>query len=81
MFHDLRRTALSDWLYSGMSIMDVMILAGHAKIETTQKFYLDVKDDLINRARASKTQQIDQNLLEICCSTDLAPVRNKAQKL
>lgn len=64
MFHDLRRTALWDWLHSGMSIMDDMFLAGHAKLETTQKFYLDVKDDLINRARASKTQKIDQNLLQ-----------------
>jgi len=73
-FHDLRRTALSDWLQSGMSILDVMRLAGHASIDTTQKFYLEISEDMVNRARASKALQIDENLLQICCKSN--PAKN-----
>lgn len=50
-FHDLRRTALSMWLSSGLSEFEVMTLAGHAKFETTRKFYLAVSNDLVSRAR------------------------------
>lgn len=67
-FHDLRRTALSDWLMNGMSVFDVMNLAGHANVATTQQFYLAISSDLLARARQTKTQVIDGNLLQICCS-------------
>ncbi len=52
-FHDLRRTTLSNWLASGMSEYDVMILAGHASFSTTHEFYLAVRRDLVDRARQS----------------------------
>ena len=52
-FHDLRRTCLSNWLDSGLSEFEVMNLAGHAKFETTRRFYLAVNDKLIGRARAA----------------------------
>jgi integrase len=52
-FHDLRRTCLSNWVYAGMSEFDVMNLAGHAKFETTRKFYLAVDNKLITKARAA----------------------------
>lgn len=57
-FHDLRRTALSNWLANGMSERDVMVLAGHSSFQTTHQFYLAVADDLVDRAR----QAISQNL-------------------
>jgi integrase len=50
-FHDLRRTALSNWLVSGMSEYDVMTLAGHSNFSTTHSFYLAVNQDVIDRAR------------------------------
>jgi len=54
-FHDLRRTALSRWFANGLSEYDVMNLAGHADFETTHRFYLAVRTDLIDRARAATT--------------------------
>jgi len=50
-FHDLRRTVLSNWLANGMSEHDVMRLAGHADFATTDRFYLSVADDLLDRGR------------------------------
>jgi integrase len=50
-FHDLRRTALSNWLAGGISEHEVMRLAGHADFATTHKFYLATADDLLDRAR------------------------------
>jgi hypothetical protein len=67
-FHDLRKTALSNWLASGMSEYDVMVLAGHASFSTTHKFYLAVADDLLDRARQATAQSLSQNLLQICCN-------------
>lgn len=52
-FHDLRRTRLTDWLAAGLSEFEVMNLAGHAKFETTRKFYLAVSNNLVTRARAA----------------------------
>jgi len=51
-FHDLRRTCLTHWLLNGLSEYDVMRLAGHSDFETTRRFYLAVRQDLVQRARA-----------------------------
>ena len=41
-----------------------MTLAGHAKFETTRKFYLAVRADLLDRARRASGQPISvANLL------------------
>ena len=61
-FHDLRRTAITNWFQQGLSEHDVMTLAGHSNFETTHKFYLAVADDLMERARKVTLQQIDLNL-------------------
>jgi len=52
-FHDLRRTCLSNWVAQGLSLHEVKELAGHAKMETTERFYLAVRKDVIDRARAA----------------------------
>lgn len=52
-FHDLRRTCLSRWLANGLTEYDVMQLAGHSDFSTTHRFYLAVRTDLIDRARAA----------------------------
>jgi integrase len=69
-FHDLRRTAITNWFANGMSENDVMVLAGHSNFATTHKFYLAVADDLLDRARLASANCIDQKLLQICCSSD-----------
>ena len=52
-FHDLRRTCLSHWATHGLSLHEVKELAGHAGIETTERFYLAVRKDVVDRARAA----------------------------
>jgi integrase len=52
-FHDLRRTCLSNWVTQGLSLHEVKELAGHAGIETTDRFYLAVRKDVLDRARAA----------------------------
>lgn len=52
-FHDLRRTCLSNWIVQGLSLHEVKELAGHAGIETTDRFYLAVRRDVVDRARAA----------------------------
>lgn len=50
-FHDLRCTCLTKWLMNGLTEYDVMRLAGHSDFETTRRFYLAVREDLVQRAR------------------------------
>jgi integrase len=49
----LRRTCLSNWIVQGLSLHEVKELAGHAGIETTDRFYLAVRKDVVDRARAA----------------------------
>ena len=51
-FHDLRRTCLSNWFSKGLREYDVMKIAGYASFETTHKFYLAIRKDLLDQARA-----------------------------
>ncbi len=52
-FHDLRRTCLSNWVAQGLPLHEVKELAGHASIETTERFYLAVRTDVVDRARVA----------------------------
>ena len=63
-FHDLRRTAITNWFYAGLEITEVMRLAGHSKYDTTLKYYLAVKDDLIDRARQAITHKVSGEMLQ-----------------
>ena len=65
-FHDLRKTAITNWFRQGLSEYDVMTLAGHSDFETTHRFYLAVADDLVGRARQAITHQVSHELLEKC---------------
>jgi len=71
-FHDLRRTAISNWLAKGLSEFEVMKLAGHANFSTTHRFYLRVRDDLIDRARQASTRATSTNLARIWHAPPLA---------
>ena len=55
-FHDFRRTCITNWFANGLSEFEVMTLAGHSSFETTRRFYLAVRDDLVDRARAASSQ-------------------------
>lgn len=65
-FHDLRRTAITNWFYAGLEITEVMRLAGHSKYDTTLKYYLSVKDDLIDKARRAVKHRVSREMLERC---------------
>ncbi len=77
-FHDLRRTCLSNWIVQGLSLHEVKELAGHASIETTERFYLAVRKDLLDRAReASEASGKDQSvacLLRAPSQSDKDPI-------
>ena len=45
--------AFSNWIVQGLSLHEVKELAGHAGIETTERFYLAVRKDVLDRARAA----------------------------
>ncbi|MCE5186580.1 MAG: hypothetical protein LLF76_10690 [Planctomycetaceae bacterium] len=57
-FHDLRRTCLTNWL-GKLSPYEVMHLAGHSDFETTQRFYLAVSTDLVEKARVASHANLD----------------------
>ena len=61
-FHDLRRTAISNWLAKGLSEFEVMKLAGHSNFSTTHRFYLRVRDDMIDRARKASIRATNGDL-------------------
>ena len=65
-FHDIRRTAITNWFYAGLEITEVMRLAGHSKYDTTLKYYLAVKDDLVDRARRAVNHSVSQEMLDRC---------------
>ena len=76
-FHDLRRTALTNWLANGMTEHEVMVLAGHASFSTTHRFYLAVADDLVDRARNALGKVLCQDLLRTCCAPPILPKNEK----
>ena len=55
-FHDLRRTCITNWFAYGLSEFEVMTMAGHASFETTRKFYLAIRSDLLDRAREASSE-------------------------
>jgi len=65
-FHDLRKTAITNWFGQDMSEYDVMVLAGHANFQTSHRFYLAVTDDLIPRARRAITHEVRPEPIEKC---------------
>lgn len=64
-FHDLRSTAITNWLYNGLKEHEVMRLAGHSSFETTHRFYLAVQPDLYERARQANAASIGESLAHI----------------
>ena len=61
-FHDLWRTAICNWFAEGLSELEVMRLARHADFQTTHKYYLKVRDDLVDRGRQASARIQSRNL-------------------
>ena len=76
-FHDLRRTAICNWFREGRKEFEIMRLAGHANFATTHKYYLRVRDDLVDRAREATDRGLCRNLLQNCCSSDFRSLERK----
>lgn len=69
--HDLRRSCITNWARRGTPIHVAQKLAGHADIQTTQKFYLSVQEEDLQAAREVQ-QRIVQglNTAEVSSATD-----------
>ena len=61
-FHDFRRTAICNWFAEGLSELEVMRLASHANFATTHRYYLKVRDGLVDRARQASARVLSRNL-------------------
>lgn len=78
-FHDLRKTAICNWLAEGLKEYEVMRLAGHADFKTTHKFYLAVADDLKDRTRKVTARGLCQKLVQIGATALLERQREKGE--
>ena len=76
-FHDLRRTAISDWLAEGLSEFEVMRLAGHADFKTTHRYYLRLRDDSVDRARQASSRALSRNLARTWRAPLFSPTQQK----
>jgi integrase len=54
-FHDLRATCITEWFEQGMMPHEVQRLAGHSSIETTMKYYVGIRESMIERARLASS--------------------------
>ena len=79
-FHDLRRTAICNWFREDLKEFEIMRLAGHANFATTHKYYLRVRDDLVDRAREATDRGLCRNLLQNCCSSDFRSLKRKCSR-
>ena len=53
-YHDLRRSCITNWA-KVLPAHVVQKLAGHSDIKTTQKYYLSVQEDDLDRARRAQS--------------------------
>jgi len=60
-FHDLRRTCITEWLESGLRPHEVMTLAGHSNIDTTMKYYVATRRELLDKARRASQSTLGPN--------------------
>lgn len=64
-FRDLRRTTICNWFAEGLSELEVMRLAGHADFKTTHRYYLKVRDGLVDRDRQASARALRRNLTRL----------------
>ena len=54
-FHDLRSTCITEWFEQGMMPHEAQRLAGHQSIETTMRYYVGIRESMIDRAREASS--------------------------
>jgi integrase len=74
IFHDLRATCITEWFERGMMPHEVQKLAGHASIDTTMKYYVGIRESMIDRARGASAAALG------CKSVASYPKEPKWQK-
>ncbi len=61
VFRDLRSTCITEWFEKGLVPHEVQKLAGHADINTTMKYYVGIRESLIDRARDASRAALGEN--------------------
>ena len=77
-FHDLRRTTICNWFAEGLSELEVMRLAGHADFKTTHRYYLKVRDGLVDRARQASARVLRRNLARAWHAPLISPAQQES---
>ena len=62
-FHDLSATCITEWLEQGLMSHEVQRLAGHASIETTMKYYVGIRESMIDRARLVSVAALGEDVV------------------
>ena len=78
VFHDFRRTCITNWFFYGLSEYEVMKMAGHASFDTTRRFYLAIREDLVDRARTASTEASKGYQLRAGCAPPLRDTQKRA---
>jgi len=63
LLHDLRRSCITNWAYI-LPIHVVQKLAGHSDINTTQKYYLAVRQEDMEKARILQSKILANDLTD-----------------
>ena len=61
-FHDLRATCITGWFEQGMMPHEVQRLAGHASIDTTMRYYVGIRESMIDRACKASVAALGSSL-------------------
>ena len=60
-FHDLRATCITEWFEQGMMPHEIQKLAGHSSINTSMKYYVGIRESMIDRARLASSAALTGN--------------------
>ena len=76
VFRDLRSTCITEWFEKGLLPHEVQKLAGHADINTTMKYYVGIRESLIDRARGASRAALGEHF-----SAHFVRARRKGSKM
>ena len=62
-FQDLRATCITEWFEQGLMPHEVQKLAGHASIETTMRYYVGIRESMIERAKLASAAALGDDLV------------------
>ena len=61
-FHDLMATCITEWFEQGMMPHEVQGLAGHASKDTTMRYYVGIRESMIDRAGKASVAALGDSL-------------------